>query len=425
MPSSVIRFFRYDAAKQELLITFQSGRKYVYHEVPEAIYQANTSTRTCAIGTGTPNALERPEGYLPESRTIRITVNQIIRFTRSADQTRLAYAESGSGPPLVKAANWLSHLEFDWQSPLWRHWFGFFSSVNRLIRYDTRGCGLSDWEVADLSLEAQVADLEAVVEAADVKRFDLIGISQGGAVACEYCIRHPERVSHLVLYGAFARGYNRRNDQSAREFQALNELVVLGWGQENPAFRKLFANMFVPEASAEQERWFSDLMRITSKPEIAARIMENSANVDVVDRLPKVSVPTLVIHGRQDARIPYSEGRTFASSIPGARFVSLESRNHILLESEPAWQRFKAAFSEFLGHDAAPAPASAAFGELTTRELDIVRHLARGLSNAEIAARIFISEKTVRNHLTSIFSKLRVDSRAKAIVLARDGGLLK
>jgi pimeloyl-ACP methyl ester carboxylesterase/DNA-binding CsgD family transcriptional regulator len=360
----------------------------------------------------------------PGSR-IRFIVNQTIRFTRSADQTRLAYAESGNGPPLVKAANWLSHLEFDWQSPLWRHWFGFFSSANRLIRYDTRGCGLSDWDVADLSLAAQVADLEAVVDAAQVERFDLIGISQGGAVACEYCIRHPERVSHLVLYGAFARGFNRRNDQSAREFQALNELVVLGWGQENPAFRKLFANMFVPDASEDQERWFSDLMRITSKPEIAARIMESSANVDVVDRLPRVSVRTLVIHGRQDSRIPYSEGRTFASSIPGASFVSLESRNHILLEGEPAWARFKSAFSEFLGHESVPAPVAGAFDELTARELDILRHLARGLSNAEIAERVFISEKTVRNHLTSIFSKLRVDSRAKAMVLARDGGLLK
>jgi pimeloyl-ACP methyl ester carboxylesterase/DNA-binding CsgD family transcriptional regulator len=352
-------------------------------------------------------------------------VNQTIRFTRSADQTRLAYAESGTGPPLVKAANWLSHLEFDWQSPLWRHWFGFFSGTHRLIRYDARGCGLSDWDVGDVSLAAQVADLEAVVDAAQVERFDLIGISQGGAVACEYCIRHPERVTHLVLYGAFARGHNRRSDQAARQFQALNELVVLGWGQENPAFRKLFANMFVPDASEEQERWFSDLMRITSKPEIAARLMEASANVDVVDRLPQVSVPTLVIHGRQDARIPYAEGRTFASSIPGARFVSLESRNHILLEDEPAWTRFKAVFGEFLGHDSTPAPAPASFSELTARELDILRHLARGLSNAEIAEKIFISEKTVRNHLTSIFSKLRVDSRAKAMVLARDGGLLK
>ena len=204
-------------------------------------------------------------------------LHQTIRFTRSVGNVRLAYAESGAGPPLVKAANWLSHLEFDWQSPVWRHWFGFLSSAHRLIRYDARGCGLSDWDVADLTLAAQVADLEAVVETAHVDRFALVGISQGGAVAVEYSIRHPERVSHLVLYGAFPRGALRRGEQSARQFRALNELVRSGWGQENPAFRRLFATMFVPDASEEQVRWFSDLMRITSEPEIAARIFEAAA----------------------------------------------------------------------------------------------------------------------------------------------------
>jgi pimeloyl-ACP methyl ester carboxylesterase/DNA-binding CsgD family transcriptional regulator len=356
------------------------------------------------------------------------TLQQTIRFTRSVDEVRLAYAESGIGPPLVKAANWLSHLEFDWQSPVWRHWFGFFSSAHRLIRYDARGCGLSDWEVADLTLAAQVADLEAVVEAARVDRFALIGISQGGAVAIEYSIRHPERVSHLVLYGAFARGWKHRGEQAARQHRALNELVRLGWGQENPAFRKLFATMFVPDASEEQERWFSDLMRITSQPDIAARILEATEDINIVNRLAAVSVPTLVIHGLGDACISYSQGREFATGIPGAKFVTLESRNHILLESEPAWARFREAFEEFTGQKAPqgePAGKGVTFDQLTARELDILGHLARGLSNAEIAKRVFISEKTVRNHLTSIFSKLDVDSRAKAIVLAREGGLIK
>jgi pimeloyl-ACP methyl ester carboxylesterase/DNA-binding CsgD family transcriptional regulator len=352
-------------------------------------------------------------------------LNQTIRFTRSTDQTRLAYAQSGSGPPLVKAANWLSHLEFDWRSPLWRHWFTFFSSSHRLIRYDRRGCGLSDWDVPDLTLPAQVADLEAVVDAAQVERFDLVGISQGGAVAVEYCIRHPERVSHLILYGAFARGSNRRNPEASRQFRAATELVRLGWGQENPAFRRLFATMFVPDANEEQERWFSDLMRITSQPEISARIMEASAEVDIVERLPLVHVPTLVIHGRNDARVPYEEGRTFASGIPDAAFVTLESRNHILLETEPAWARFCEAFSQFLDRPVPTPGPAASFSALTERELDVLRHLAHGLSNAEIAERAFISEKTVRNHLTSIFGKLGVDSRARAIVMAREGGLLK
>ena len=235
-------------------------------------------------------------------------MNQIIRFTRSVDHVRLAYAESGSGPPLVKAANWLSHLEFDWQSPLWRHWFEFLSAANRLIRYDARGCGLSDWEVADLSFDAQVADLEAVVEAVHVDRFDLVGISQGGAVAVEYSIRHPERVAHLVLYGAYARGWRHRGEEALHKSRAVNDLVRLGWGQENPAFRKMFATMFVPDANEAQERWFSDLMRVTSQPEIAARILEATSHIDVTDRLGDVTVPTLVIHARDDARVPYHRG---------------------------------------------------------------------------------------------------------------------
>ena len=356
-----------------------------------------------------------------------MTVKQTIRFARSADGTRLAYAESGSGPPIVKAANWLSHLEFDWQSPVWRHWFNFLSSRNRLVRFDARGCGLSDWEAADLTLPRQVEDLESVIDAAGVDQFVLIGISQGGAPAIEYVLKHPRRVKQLVLYGAFARGWNRRTDKGAQRSTALHNIVRYGWGDDNPAFRKLFANLFIPEANEEQERWFADLMRVTSRPETAARIMEASGEIDVVDKLGAVSVPTLVIHANADARVPFTEGRTFASCIPGAHFVTLDSRNHILLETEPAWARFCSEFSQFTGGNSVPAAVPAAdtrkLAQLTDRERAILTHLAEGLSNAEIAGKVFISEKTVRNHLTSIFSKLDVDSRAKAIVLAHQSGL--
>jgi pimeloyl-ACP methyl ester carboxylesterase/DNA-binding CsgD family transcriptional regulator len=351
-------------------------------------------------------------------------VHQTIRFTRSFDGVRLAYAEAGTGPPLVKAPNWLSHLEFDWRSPLWRHWFEFFASAHRLIRFDARGSGLSDWDAADLSLAAQVADLEAVVEAARVERFDLVGISQGGAVAVEYCLRHPERVAHLVLYGAFARGWNRRGEDTARQFRALKDLIRVGWGLDNPAFRRLFTTIFAPDASGEQESWFEDLMRISAPPDVAARVFEAPADVDVVEKLAEVKVPTLVIHCRDDACIPYSEGRAFATGIPDARFVTVESRNHILLESEPGWTRFREAFGEFLGHETGRERSVAHFDLLTPRERDILCLLALGLSNVEIAGRVSLSEKTVRNHLSSIFSKLDVDSRARAIVLAREGGLV-
>jgi pimeloyl-ACP methyl ester carboxylesterase/DNA-binding CsgD family transcriptional regulator len=356
-------------------------------------------------------------------------VQQTIRFIKSFDGVRLAVATSGTGAPLVKSANWLSHLEFDWQSPVWRHWFAFLSGGRQLIRFDPRGCGLSDWDVVNMSHDAQVADLEAIVAASDVDTFPLLGVSQGGAACIDYAVRHPERVSKLILYGCYSEGWGQRGEESRRQGQALVELIRQGWGQDNPAFRQLFASLFIPDASAEQVRWFSDLMRTTTRPEIAARIIEWFGEINVRVLLPKVRVPTLVVHSRGDARIPFEQGRLLAAEIPGARFVALESRNHILVEGEPAWIRFCEAFNEFLGGAAREAPADSSgaradLAELTSRENDILRLVAQGEANSGIAARLSISEKTVRNHLTNIFEKLGVDSRARAIVLARDRGLV-
>ena len=351
-------------------------------------------------------------------------MHQTIRFIKSSDGVRLAVATSGAGSPLVKSANWLSHLEFDWQSPVWRHWFRFLSAGRQLIRFDPRGCGLSDWDATDFSHDAQVADLEAIIAASDLDRFSLLGVSQGGAACIEYAVRHPERVTHLVLYGCYSEGWAQRGDESKRQGQALVELIRQGWGQENPAFRQLFASLFIPDANAEQVRWFSDLMRTTTQPEIAARIIESFGEINVRALLPKVRVPTLVVHARNDARIPFDQGRLLASEIPDARFVTLESRNHILMESEAAWARFCEAFDEFAGGAASVAAPVEDLAELTARENAILKLVAQGEANGEIAARLFISEKTVRNHLTNIFEKLGVDSRARAIVLARDRGLV-
>lgn len=352
-------------------------------------------------------------------------MQQTIRFIKSSDGTRLAVATSGAGAPLVKSANWLSHLEFDWLSPVWRHWFRYLSAGRELIRFDPRGCGLSDWDAADLSHEAQVADLEAIIDASGLDRFPLMGVSQGGAACIEYVVRHPERVTQLVLYGCYSEGWAQRGDESKRHGEALVELIRQGWGQENPAFRQLFASLFIPDASAEQIRWFSDLMRTTTQPEIAARIIEAFGQINVRALLPKVRVPTMVVHARGDARIPYEQGRQLAAEIPGARFVTLESRNHILIESEPAWERFCEACDDFLGKRSAPEVPSmqAELPELTARENAILKLVAQGEANSDIARRLFISEKTVRNHLTNVFEKLGVDSRARAIVLARDRGL--
>jgi pimeloyl-ACP methyl ester carboxylesterase/DNA-binding CsgD family transcriptional regulator len=356
-------------------------------------------------------------------------MDQKIRFARSRDGTRLAYAESGAGEPLVKTGNWLSHLEFDWESPVWRHWFRFLSSRRRLVRYDARGCGLSDWDVDDLTLDAHVADLEAVVAAAKLERFPLLGISQGGAVAIAYALRHPERVSQLLLFGAFARGWFRAGPRTAQQARSVLGLIEVGWGEDNPAFRHLFTALFVPGATAEQEKWFEDLTRITSTPSIASRVLQGFGEVDLRGQLGDVKVPTLVIHCRDDACIPFKLGRELAIGIPDAELIELDGRNHILLEGEPAWTRFCQAVDQFLGVPAGqPMPSALRvdarpFATLTEREKQVLGCVAQGHSNAEIASSLYISEKTVRNHLTRIFEKLGVDSRAKAIVLARDHGL--
>lgn len=276
---------------------------------------------------------------------------QEIRFCTAADGVRIAYATMGQGPPLVKAANWLNHLEFDLKSPVWRHWLAGLSATHRLVRYDERGCGLSDWDVPEFSLEHWVQDLEAVVEASGVHRFPLLGISQGGPVAITYATRHPERVSHLILYGIYARGWARRGlspEALARE-EALITLTLRGWGQDTAAYRQLFTGLFVPDANEEQLRWFNELQRISTSPENAVRFQRTFGDLDVSDLLPGLTVPTLVLHAREDAKIPFEEGRWIAGQIPDCRFVALDSRNHVLLAHEPAWVVFLEEMRRFLG----------------------------------------------------------------------------
>jgi pimeloyl-ACP methyl ester carboxylesterase/DNA-binding CsgD family transcriptional regulator len=353
-------------------------------------------------------------------------MEQTIRFATSADGVRIAYAESGAGKPIVKAPNWLSHLEFDWQSPVWRHWFEFFSTGRRLLRLDSRGCGLSDWTVPDVSLDAHVADLEAVVDEVALECFVLVGISAGGASAMEYARRHPQRLSHLILYGATAQGV-LRDAKTAVQARAVLDLIPHGWTWENAAFRQVFGALYLPEGTAEERAWFNDLLRITSKPEIAARLLNAMAEVDIRARLAEIDVPTLVVHARRDAVVRFGQGRELAAAIRGARFVELDSPNHLLLAHEPAWARFCEVVNEFLGdapNSSAQAVDARVLDALTKRERGVLTLVARGLSNAEIATTLFISEKTVRNHVTNIFDKLQVDTRARAIVIARDAGLI-
>ena len=347
-------------------------------------------------------------------------MQQQIRFCRSFDGTRIAFAVTGRGAPgvapLVRAPHWLTHLEYEWQSPIWRPWLTALSSGRSLVRMDERGCGLTDRGVDTISFEAFVRDLEAVVDAAGLERFALFGHSQGGAIAMEFAVRHPERVTHLVLLGAYARGRFQRSPESRSEAEAQLKLVEFGWGGDDPSYRQFFASQFMPGATLEQLRMMAELQRISSSASDAVRILRAFYDIDVSESVARISCPALVMHARGDVRVPFEEGRAIAAMIPNARFVPLDSDNHILLEEEPAFARVFEELQGFLGS----APS---FTGLTGREAQILEHIAQGLDNAQIAARLALSEKTVRNHITSVFDKIGVESRAQAIVKAREQGL--
>jgi class 3 adenylate cyclase/pimeloyl-ACP methyl ester carboxylesterase len=278
---------------------------------------------------------------------------QEIHFCQTRDGVQLAYSGMGQGPPIVKTGNWMTHLEFDFESPIWRHLYRELSRDHTLFRYDARGTGLSDREVTEISFEHFVDDLETVVDAAGIDRFALLGISQGCAVSIAYAVRHPERVSHLVLLGGYAVGWRKRarTETEKEAGEAMLTLMRIGWGQENPAFRQMFTSQFMPGASKEQADWFNELQRISSSPADAVRNFLANGDADVTSMLSQIRVPTLVMHSRHEARVPFEAGRRLAAGIPGARFVPLESRNHLILESEPAFARFLEEIRSFLDPD--------------------------------------------------------------------------
>ncbi|WP_245513678.1 MULTISPECIES: alpha/beta hydrolase [unclassified Mesorhizobium] len=278
-----------------------------------------------------------------------------VHFCRARDGTRLAYAMTGSGAPILRAAHWMSHLTFDWDSPIWRHWMSELSCENRLVRYDERCNGLSQRHVVDVSFDTMVSDLECVVEAAGLDRFTLLGLSQSCAVSIAYAIRHPEKVSGMILYGGYVKGWRARGDAgeiATRE--AIATLMREGWGKQNPMFRQVFCSMFIPGATHEHFSWMDDLMLRTVSPDDAFRLQSAFSVIDVSELLEQVRVPTLVLHAREDNVAPVESGRTMAAGIPGARFFELESQNHILLEGEPAFDEFIAHVRAFVAETAGP-----------------------------------------------------------------------
>jgi class 3 adenylate cyclase/pimeloyl-ACP methyl ester carboxylesterase len=273
-----------------------------------------------------------------------------VDYCRAADGVRLAYAIVGSGPPLVKTANWMNHVEYDWESSLMRHFYMALARDFSLVRYDARGNGLSDWDVEDVSLDAWVSDLETVVNAAGLDRFPLLGMSQGCAICVAFAVRHPERVSHLVLYGGFARGAYRRakTDLELQKAKALATLIRTGWGEETPVFRQLFSSMVMPDATQEQLQKFAERQRKTTTAECAYRYFETTRNLDVSELLAKVTAPTLVMHKREDQMQPFEAGRELAAGIHGARFVALQGKNHFPLEQDPQTERMLEEIKLFL-----------------------------------------------------------------------------
>jgi DNA-binding winged helix-turn-helix (wHTH) protein/alpha-beta hydrolase superfamily lysophospholipase len=318
-----------DGSTQRIIRTVH-GRGYRF--VAEVTEVDSTPSRS---STGT-------DGLVPPT--------QQVVFCRSSDGVRIAAATAGHGAPLVKSANWLTHVRYDWESIVWGHWLRDLSSRHQLVHYDERGCGLSDWDAPDVSFECWIRDLEAVVDEMGLERFPLLGISQGGAVAAAYAALHPERVSHLVLYGAFPQGRDvrARTDAERREAAMMLDLLESGWARAASPFGQMFASQFMPEGTTEQWEAFVELQERTTSAANARRLMTVSSSIDVTDLARSVQAPTLVLHAAGDRRVPIAQGELFASLIPGARLCPLDSVNHILLDGEPAWHRFLTELDAFL-----------------------------------------------------------------------------
>ncbi len=339
---------------------------------------------------------------------------QGVRFASSPDGASLAWRRSGSGPPLVKAATWLTHLDFDRESPIWSHQTAFYETYFDYLRYDERGCGLSDRDIGALSIDVWVQDLRAVVEASDIPRpFTLLAMSQGAATAVAYAARFPEDVAQIILCGGFVRGADHRDDpKKAALNRAIIEVLRQGFDEDDPAFRDLFMARFVPDGDPERRHWLGELCRRSTTPESAARLLTARAEADATAFLSYVTAPTTVFHSEGDAVVPASEAHFIARNLSGAEVITLASDNHILQADEPAWDAFASEVLRRTGQTAQQA-------DLTPRERSILDLICDAKSNKDIARTLDVSEKTVRNHATHIFAKLGVATRAEAMRKAR------
>ena len=336
---------------------------------------------------------------------------QNVRFCRAPDGARIAYAVHGSGPPMLVSTCWLSQLQHDWKSPVWQHFLRDLGRFATVIRYDERGHGLSDWDVEDYSLEAWTGDLEAVADDAGFDRFALMAMSQGGPAAVEYVTRHPERVTRLIFYGSSAALMHDPTPEERELFAVFDQMVLVGYGRTDSVFRRVFTSLMIPGATEEQMRWLDDLQRVATSAENAYAARIGRAAADTRHLLPTIDVPTLVLHARGDQVTSFPKGRYLAASIPGARLVTLESNNHIVLGDEPAWPVLVSEVEAFLAADRSGDPAGASADTLSAREREVLTLAATGLGNEDMAAALHLSVRTVERHLHNIYAKLGVGGR--------------
>ena len=355
----------------------------------------------------------------------RRTPPQDIRFCSSADGTRIAYAVHGDGPPLLISTCWLSHLQFDWESPVWRHFLRDLGRFATVIRYDERGHGLSDWDVEDHSLEARIEDLSAVADDAGFDRFALMAMSQGGPPSVAYTVAHPDRVTRLIFVSSYASAMRDATPEDLELSETFEQMIKVGWARPDSVFRRVFTSLMIPDATEEQMIWLDELQRVAVSAETAYLSRRQRNQADVIDLLGALRLPTLVVHGRGDRMNPFDDGRFLAANIEGARFLALETSNHIVLEHESAWPIFVAQVEEFVSPDRGvelPSGDASALEQLSEREVQVLRLAAQGRDNDEIAETLHLSVRTVERHFGNIYAKL--DVRGKSARAAAVGQLL-